>query len=238
VQPASHYRATQEPELCGQQVSPTTGSGQISMPPSSAMGTVSQVSCAERYPQTLALPRIASGRPRAVNRCRVQSFHCIYIVGSGGPDGGPPERVQQTDTLLLLALGQRNMEFPRSPQAPEEVQAQGMFPRCDLVHRDLLGRDGADLRAVEEDADNTTLTYCRAPALAPAPAPAPTDPGRGPDQKQGRKRGPNSIGGSPQLDGRSNRVIHAQRGVFAPGHRGNINPFTIMNHNSVLHRSA
>jgi SnoaL-like domain len=72
---------------------------------------------------------IVSGGLCAVNRCRVQSFHFRDIVGSGGPYGGPPERVQAADKLLLLALAQRNMEFPRSPQAPEEVETQGMFPR-------------------------------------------------------------------------------------------------------------
>ena len=61
-------------------------------------------------------------------------------------------------------------EFPRSPQATEEVQTQRMFPPRDLVHLDLLGRDDARLRAVEEDADNTTLTDCRAPALGAARA--------------------------------------------------------------------
>ncbi len=67
---------------------------------------------------------IASDRLRAVNRRRVQAFHCNDIVGSGGPDGGPPERVQQTDKPPLLPLGQRNMDFPRSPQAPEKAQTQ------------------------------------------------------------------------------------------------------------------
>ena len=49
--------------------------------------------------------RIVLSQVRGVNSRRLPPFHCSDILGSGGPDGGPRPPVQQTDELLLLALG-------------------------------------------------------------------------------------------------------------------------------------
>jgi hypothetical protein len=78
---------------------------------------------------TLRNRESSSGTIRSVSRWRLGPFHCGDIIGGGGPDGGPGDPVQETDELLLLAFGESDREFPRSPQAPEEVNAQVMFPR-------------------------------------------------------------------------------------------------------------
>ncbi len=49
--------------------------------------------------------RIVISQVRGVNSRRLPPFHYIDILGSGGPDRGPRPPVQQTDELLLLALG-------------------------------------------------------------------------------------------------------------------------------------
>ena len=49
--------------------------------------------------------RIVLSQVRGVNSRGLPPFHCSDILGSSGPDGGPRPPVQQTDELLLLALG-------------------------------------------------------------------------------------------------------------------------------------
>jgi len=66
---------------------------------------------AEAVRHDLSWSRVLRWRPalgllfEIVNRRGLPPFHRSDILGSGGPDGGPRERVQQTDELLLLALG-------------------------------------------------------------------------------------------------------------------------------------
>jgi hypothetical protein len=77
----------------------------------------------------MGYPKIASDRIRVAIRCRLRVIHHSNIGGSGGTEGGTPERVKRTDKPLLLALGRRNLEFRRAPQAPQKVQTQRMFSR-------------------------------------------------------------------------------------------------------------
>ena len=92
-----------------------------------------------------------------------------------------------------------------------------------------------DLRAVEEDADNTTLTDCGAPALTSSPA----EPGCGPDHNQARKRRANFVGARHSWIVAPTSVIHARRGVSHPWDAAStFEPFGIVVHSSGLHQSA
>ena len=64
-----------------------------------------------------------------------------------------------------------------------------MFPGESLVHLDLLRRDGAHLRAVEEEVETTD---CRTPAIG---VPAPGEPDAARTRCQGRERWPLSAPG-------------------------------------------
>ena len=172
-----------------------------------------------------ALPRIVQG----VNRRRLPPFHCSDILVSGGPDGGPAHPVQQTDELLRLGL--RLEEHGVSSDrhgAAEGSQADKEFRQSELGYTLIC------LERWRPPSSCGQRTPVHHRLQGSGVGPAPTEPGCGPDDSQGRKRGPISTRGAPQLDGRSNLFIDAS----APGCRDSIGTFAILVHGSVLHRSA
>jgi hypothetical protein len=67
-------------------------------------------------------------RLRTVDRCRVQAFHCSDIVGSGGPDRGPPERVQQQTSCFSSPSARGTWSFLDRRNPPRKCRLKECSP--------------------------------------------------------------------------------------------------------------